>query len=92
MSPHISKTYKVKISPLLYNYQIIQKKKKKTKIYEVIKSHNLPNIMLVGFFEVEKKKNTTPNMLPIQIFLVGNNDILFLKKYKERIWGAYKKF
>ena len=47
MSPHIFKTYKVK--------------KKKTKIYEVIKSHNLPNIMLVCFFKVENNNNDNNN-------------------------------
>ena len=43
--------------------------------------------MLVCFFEVEKKKKKKQrNMLPIQIFLVGSNDILFKKKKtKERI-------
>ena len=62
MSPHIFKTYKVKISPLQYHYQITQKKKR-TKIYEVIKSHNLPNIMLFFFLKVEKKKKKESEVL-----------------------------
>ena len=35
--------------------------------------------MLVCFFKVEGKKKK-PNMLPIENFLVGNNDISFKKK------------